>query len=85
MKKKIAIGILAFNVEKYIESVVEDLASLGLQFIIIDDSSTDETLKILRRLNKQYEIIIIKNKFRVLKAVLLFEEFSWNIRYKKSG
>jgi len=33
----------------------------------------------------QENIIIIKNKFRVLKAVLLFEEFSWNIRYKKSG
>ena len=62
MEKKIAIGILAFNVEKYIESVVEDLASLGLQFIIIDDSSTDKTLKILMRLNKQYEIIIIKNE-----------------------
>lgn len=62
MEKKIAIGILAFNVEKYIENVVEDLASLGLQLIIIDDSSTDQTLKILKRLNKQYEIIIIKNE-----------------------
>ena len=62
MEKKIAIGILAFNVEKYIESVVEDLASLGLQFIIIDDASTDQTLKILKTLNKRYEIIIIKNE-----------------------
>lgn len=62
MENKIAVGILAFNVEKYIENVVKDLAFLGLQFIIIDDSSTDHTLNILRKLNKQYEIIIIENK-----------------------
>ena len=49
MKSKIAIGILSFNEEKHIDRVINDLLIFDIPIFIINDSSTDSTLQILRK------------------------------------
>lgn len=62
MNKKIAIGVLAYNVEKYIEEVITDLSKIKEQVYVIDDFSDDTTLEILEDLKSTIPIEIIKNK-----------------------
>lgn len=62
MKKKIAIGVLAYNVEKYIEDVLIDLSQTNQQLYVIDDSSEDTTLEILEKLQSKIPMKIIRNK-----------------------
>ena len=62
MNKKIAIGVLAYNVEKYIEEVITDLSKTKEQVYVIDDFSDDTTLEILEDLKSTIPIEIIKNK-----------------------
>ena len=53
MKKKIAIGVLAYDVEKYIEQVLTDLSQTKEQLYVIDDSSNDNTLEILENFQQK--------------------------------
>ena len=56
MNKDIVIGVLAYNVDPYIEDIVKDLSPLGLDFLIINDCSTDDTQSKL--LNLQENLIL---------------------------
>jgi GT2 family glycosyltransferase len=62
MKKKIAIGVLAYDVEKYIEQVLTDLSQTKEQLYVIDDSSNDNTLEILENFQPKVPMKIIRNK-----------------------
>ena len=62
MKSKIAIGILSFNEEKHIERVINDLLMFDIPIFIINDSSTDSTLQILRKYENLNSISVINNE-----------------------
>lgn len=49
-KSKIAILIPSFNEEKYIKSVIEKCSVYNLDIIVVNDGSTDNTLKVLEQL-----------------------------------
>ena len=63
--KNIAIGVLSFNTEKYILKVLEDLKVLKCPIVIIDDSSKDNSLEVVKNFIKENPDIhceIIENK-----------------------
>ena len=63
-EKNIAIGVLSFNTEKYILKVLEDLV-LKCPIVIIDDSSKDNSLEVVKNFKKRESDIhceIIENK-----------------------
>ena len=43
--EKIAIGILTYNVSKYIDNVIDELQDMNLHIYVINDSSSDGTEK----------------------------------------
>jgi glycosyltransferase involved in cell wall biosynthesis len=53
MNKDIAIGILAYNVSSYIEQITKDMSTLGIDLLIINDSSTDDTHVKLAKIAKE--------------------------------
>ena len=64
-EKNIAIGVLSFNTEKYILKVLEDLKVLKCPIVIIDDSSKDDSLEVVKNFKKENPDIhceIIENK-----------------------
>lgn len=64
-EKNIAIGVLSFNTEKYILKVLEDLKVLKCPIVIIDDSSKDSSLEIVKSFKKENPDIhceVIENK-----------------------
>jgi len=64
-EKNIAIGVLSFNTEKYILKVLEDLKVLKCPIVIIDDSSKDNSLEVVKSFKKENPQIhceIIENK-----------------------
>ena len=52
-EKNIAIGVLSFNTEKYILKVLEDLKVLKCPIVIIDDSSKDNSLEVVKSFKKR--------------------------------
>jgi len=63
--KNIAIGVLSFNTEKYILKVLEDLKILKCPIVVIDDSSKDNSLEIVKDFkleNPDTHCEIIENK-----------------------
>lgn len=61
MVKKIAIGILAYNEESHIESVLNEILTLKKDVYVLNDSSTDKTMKILEKINTSKNFTIINN------------------------
>ena len=61
MNNKVSIGVLAFNEERHIEKVISELLIFDLPIYIIDDKSTDNTLKIIEKFKNIEKIKIIKN------------------------
>ena len=61
MVKKIAIGILAYNEESHIESVINEILTLKKDVYVLNDSSTDKTMKILEKMNISKNFTIINN------------------------
>ena len=61
MKNKVAIGVLAYNEELHIREVVTQLSSLDAKIFVIDDKSNDDTLKILKDLENDFNLQIIEN------------------------
>lgn len=59
----VSVCMITYNHEKYIEqaikSVIEQVADFGIEIIICDDFSTDNTLEILKKY--QEKLIIIRN------------------------
>ncbi len=62
MKNKVAIGVLAYNEELHIREVVTQLSSLDAKIFVIDDKSNDDTLKILKDLENDFDLQIIENE-----------------------
>ena len=67
MKKKIKISVIIpiYNAEKYLKRCLESIIEQSLkeiEIICVNDGSTDNSLEILKRLQKQDERIIIINK-----------------------
>jgi glycosyltransferase involved in cell wall biosynthesis len=62
----IDIGIVAYNLEKYIykcvESVFQQQLDMPYRVVIIDDCSQDKTVEILKELQKKYNFELILNK-----------------------
>jgi len=56
---KIAILIPAYNEEKYIKSVIENCSVYGLDIIVVNDGSFDDTSKILNLLLKKNNLKLI--------------------------
>lgn len=55
---KVSVIIAAYNIEKYLESIVNQ--TLGeIKIIVINDGSTDETLEIIKRLAIKEDRIVI--------------------------
>lgn len=61
MVKKIAIGILAYNEESHIENVLNEILTLKKDVYVLNDSSTDKTMKILEKMNIAKNFTIINN------------------------
>ncbi len=61
MLKKIAIGILAYNEESHIENVLNEILTLKKDVYVLNDSSTDKTMKILEKMNISKNFTIINN------------------------
>ena len=61
MLKKIAIGILAYNEESHIENVLNEILTLKKDVYVLNDSSTDKTMKILKKMNISKNFTIINN------------------------
>ncbi len=63
---KISVIVSAYNTEKYIEKCIESILNQtykNIEVIIVDDCSTDSTLKIIKKLEKNdNRIKIIENK-----------------------
>ena len=61
-RNQIAIGVLAYNEEVYLQSVLEQLEKLNLDIYIVNDCSTDSTGIILSKFEDNKNISIINNK-----------------------
>ena len=59
LPKNICILVLAYNVENYIEKVINELLDLELQIFVIDDKSKDNT--------KIYYKVLTINLIKILK------------------
>ena len=64
---KLSIIIPAYNCENYIEQCIlslqnQDLDSETYEIIVINDGSSDNTLKLLTQLSKQYNNIVLKSQ-----------------------
>lgn len=62
MKNKIAIGVLAYNVESYIENVLKEIIDLNYKIYVINDKSTDKTEEVLNKFHDNKNINILNNK-----------------------
>ena len=58
MESKLAIGVLAYNEEPFIKKVLEELIELNETIYVVNDSSTDDTHKIIREFSKFNDIEI---------------------------
>lgn len=82
MKKEISVIIPTYNEADNISEMVKRLSlsfkknKFLYQIVVIDDNSTDGTLRIVRRLAKDINIQIFSKKGRKGKAFSLFEGFS---------
>ena len=63
MVKKIAIGILAYNEESHIENVLNEILTLKKDVYVLNDSSTDKTMKILEK-NEYFKNFTIINNLK---------------------
>ncbi|MDD5622122.1 MAG: glycosyltransferase family 2 protein [Actinomycetota bacterium] len=83
----IAILIPAYNEEKYIEAVIKGCLEYNLDIIIIDDGSTDNTIKIVESIKapENIKIIPIKHIINRGKGQSLKTGFSYIVENNYSG
>ncbi len=67
---KTVVVIPAYNEEKNIIRVLKDIEKIGLDCIVVDDASTDNTYKVIEEFkkNSKLKIFLIKNKKNLGKA-----------------
>ncbi len=84
---KISILIPAYNEEKYIEKVIKSCFKYGLDIIIVDDGSTDDTLKVVKSIPapKNLKIIPIRHMVNKGKGQSLKTGFRYVARNNYSG
>jgi len=61
MQNKLAIGVLAYNEEPFIKKVLEELIELNETIYVVNDSSTDDTHKIIREFSINNNVKLINN------------------------
>ncbi len=61
-RNKIALGVLAYNEEAHIQTVLDELEKLDLEIYVINDCSSDSTYKILENYKSKSKFFIISNK-----------------------
>jgi len=65
MSNKMSVIMCVYNIEKYLEKAIESILNQthkNIEFIIIDDHSTDNSKKIIKKYEKSYDnIIFIQN------------------------
>ena len=83
----IAILIPAYNEEKYIDNVIKNCIKYSLDIIIIDDGSTDNTLKIIMSIPKpkNFKIIPIRHSVNKGKGQSLKTGFKYILSNNYSG
>ena len=72
MEKRFSVIISAYNIEKYIKRAIDSVLNQtfkNFELIVVNDCSTDETLKIIKGYNDERLIIINNEKKRGLGAV----------------
>lgn len=84
---RIAILIPAYNEEKYIKKVIRDCFKYGLDIIIVDDGSTDNTKKIVKKIPppEELEIILIEHPRNMGKGITLQTGFRYITGNNYSG
>ncbi len=87
IKNKIAILIPAYNEEKHIKAVVKSCLKYHLDIIIIDDGSTDNTLKKVKSISApaSFKIIVIRHRVNKGKGKSLRTGFLYVIKNNYSG
>jgi glycosyltransferase involved in cell wall biosynthesis len=86
-KDQIAIMIPAYNEEKYIKGVIKDCSSYGLDILIIDDGSTDNTATIVNSLATDMgdKLILIKHPRNRGKGQALITGFDYVVKNGYKG
>jgi glycosyltransferase involved in cell wall biosynthesis len=86
-KTNIAILIPAYNEGKYIKDVLSECLQYGLDLIIIDDGSTDNTIEIIEKFPKPVEpkIILIRHQLNKGKGEALKTGFNFAAKNNYSG
>jgi len=84
---KIVILIPAYNEEKYIGGVIKDCFKYGLDIIIVDDGSLDDTPKIIKSISspKDIKIISIRHSLNKGKGQSLKTGFEYILKNNYSG
>jgi glycosyltransferase involved in cell wall biosynthesis len=92
LKKKktdteIVILIPAYNEEKYIKKVIKGCSKYGLDIIVVDDGSSDNTLKVVKSIPapKNYRIILLKHEINKGKGKSLKTGFKYIIEKNYPG
>lgn len=85
--ERIAILIPAYNEEKYIKDVIESCFKYGFDIIVVDDGSTDGTLKTAESIiaPENLKIITIKHPVNMGKGQSLKTGFNYIINNNYSG
>jgi glycosyltransferase involved in cell wall biosynthesis len=86
-KDSIAIMIPAYNEEKYIEGVIKDCSSYGLDILVIDDGSTDNTASIVNSMAATIGdmLILIKHPQNQGKGQALITGFDYVVKNGYKG
>jgi glycosyltransferase involved in cell wall biosynthesis len=84
---EIAILIPAYNEEKYIKKVINGCSKYVIDIIVVDDGSTDNTLKVIKSIPapENFRIISLKHKINKGKGKSLKTGFNYIIKNNYSG
>ena len=61
MKNGVSVIIPCYNVEKYLENCLDSILTQNyknLEIILVDDCSTDDTWKIIKKYQKKYDNVV---------------------------
>ena len=82
MTNKICASIITYNIDKKIENVVESIIDQVEKVIIVDNGSSEETIRILNHINKISKVTVIFNDVNVGIAKALNQSIDYAIKNK---